>query len=174
MDSYIGQIMLFGFDYAPYGWAICDGRLMSINDHEALYSVIGTTYGGDGKTSFALPDLRGRFPIHIGQGPGLRDYALGQKGGAEQVTLLVSQMPAHMHLLEAAADGVGATGTPGPTVVFGVSSGPKLYAPTAGAPSATPADPIGFAGDSQPHDNMMPTLVANYCISLYGDYPPHG
>ncbi len=174
MESYVGQIMLFGFNFAPYGWAICDGSHLSIADYEVLYSLIGTTYGGDGSTTFALPDLRGRVPIHMGQGPGLTDRQLGEKAGTEQVTLQVSQLPTHNHLLEVSSMAEGSTGTPGPAVVFGVSSAAKIYAPTAGRASVTPADPIGFTGDGRPHDNMMPTLVANYCISLYGDFPPHG
>ena len=126
MESFVGQIMLFGFGFAPDGWALCDGSLLPIAGNEALFTLIGTTYGGDGDSTFALPDLRGRIPIHMGQAPGLNGYTLGERAGSERVSLQASEMPSHMHLIEAASAESGATGTPGPTVVFGVSNAAKL------------------------------------------------
>ncbi len=172
MEPYIGQIMLFAFDYAPEGWAICDGSLLTITGNDALYSLIGTTYGGDGVANFALPDLRGRVPIHAGQGPGLGAYVLAQKGGSETVTLTSQQLPQHSHALLAAASTAGQSATPGPATTFGTTSGINLFAPAAGAASATlGAQLVPSPGGSNPHENMMPTLVANYCIALQGIFP---
>lgn len=171
MEPFIGQVMLFGFNYAPDGWAVCDGSLMSIAEYQALFTLIGTTYGGDGITTFGLPDLRGRVPLHMGQGPGLTNRTLGEMGGAEQVALTPMQMPAHVHAVMASATVNGATGTPGGTVTFGQTSGPAMFAAQGGPATATLAPSIGTAGQGAPHDNIMPTLVANYCIALTGIYP---
>lgn len=171
MEPYIGQIMLFGFDYAPVDWAICDGSLLPIAEYDSLFSLIGTTYGGDGVTTFGLPDLRGRVPIHMGQGPGLSNRTLGEMGGTEQVALLASQMPPHSHPVLASAGQSAPTGTPGQGVTFGVAANASIYSSQGGTTQAVLAPSMGQAGGNQPHDNMMPTLVANYCIALYGIYP---
>lgn len=171
MEPFIGQIMLFGFNYAPYGWHICDGSELQIAEYEALYQLIGTTYGGDGVTTFAVPDLRGRVPIHMGQGRGMSNYALGQKGGTETVTLTSGQMPQHSHRVAASSAQVGATGTPSSAVVFASTSGPQIYAAQAGTIAGVLAPSVGLTGGGQSHQNMMPTLAANYCIALFGVYP---
>lgn len=172
MENYLGQIMLFGFQYAPVGWAFCDGSLLSINDNQALYTLLGTTYGGDGVNSFALPDLRGRVPIHMGQGPNLSNYEIGEMGGSETITLLSQQMAQHTHAMHAATADTGNTNVPGPGVIFGVTDGKtNLYAATPGPTPSTLGPSIGLTGGNQAHDNIMPTLVGNYCIALEGIYP---
>ena len=172
MENFIAQIALFGFSYAPKGWAQCNGQLLSIQQNQALFSLLGTTYGGDGITTFALPDLRGRRAINTGQGPGLSNYTLGQVGGQENVTLVSNQMPTHIHM----AFGVAAAGnqdSPQNNTWAKDNNGTMLnYAPwdstKAGQmhPSA-----LGNAGGNQPHENRPPYLAANYCIALTGIYP---
>lgn len=167
-EPYIGQVMLFAGNYAPEGWAFCDGTLMSINQYTALFSLIGTYYGGDGQTTFALPDLRGRAPLHFGQGPGLSSYSLGENGGAEMVTLFASQMPAHSHAVMGFAGG-GTSAEPASNVW---ASGPaSLYAAGAAADGILNPTVISPSGGSQPHDNMPPFLTLNYCIALEGIFP---
>lgn len=174
MDPFVGQIALFGFNFAPAGWAICDGSLLPISQNDALFALIGTTYGGDGQTNFALPDLRGRIPVHQGQGPGLGNWTMGERAGSETVTLTQGQMPSHGHALVASAanPAAGATAIPGPSVML-ASGGTAVtpYAPAGGSATGLSASSVSVAGGSQPHDNMMPTLVANYCISLFGVFP---
>lgn len=178
MEPFIGQVMLFGFNFAPYGWAICDGSLMQISEYDTLFSLIGTTYGGDGITTFGLPDLRGRVPIHMGQGPGMTARTLGEMGGAEQVTLTTGQMPAHGHVILAAGALNGPSGSPSANVTFGATSGaaaaPAIFAASGGQATAMLAPSITTTGGNRPHDNIMPTLVANYCIALDGIYPSFG
>ncbi|MDE3080797.1 MAG: phage tail protein [Paracoccaceae bacterium] len=174
MEPIIGQILLFAFPRVPTGWAACNGQLLSIAQYDALFSLIGTTYGGDGQSTFALPDLRGRVPVHQGQGNGLSTYVMGQQTGSEQVTLTLASMPSHSHSLQAAtaAPAQGATGTPGPQVEFAVASGASPYtAAPSGSPAMLAGQSVGPAGGNMPHDNMMPTLVMNYCIALYGIFP---
>ena len=166
-DSYIGEVRLVGFNYAPYGWAPCDGRLLAISDDNPLYSIIGTTYGGNGQSNFAVPDLRGRIPIHQGSN-GTNNYAMGQMGGAESVTLAVSQYPSHTHNLMASSNSAGSS-TPGNATV-GV--GPTAYisrAPTT-AMNANMVGPSG--GGNQPHENRQVFQVLNWVISLQGIFPP--
>lgn len=174
MEPIIGQILLFAFPRVPTGWAACNGQLLSIAEFDALFSVIGTTYGGDGQNTFALPDLRGRVPLHKGQGNGLSNQVIGERTGTEQVTLTLASIPSHSHSLQAAtaSPAQGATGTPGPQVEFAVASGATPYtsAPS-GMPVMLAGQSVGLTGGNMPHDNMMPTLVMNYCISLYGIYP---
>lgn len=162
-QPYVGEIRIFAGNFAPVGWALCDGTLMSIEENETLFQVIGTTYGGDGRSTFALPDLRSRFPVH--QGP---NYGMGQSGGVETVTLSTEQMPAHTHPLQAStATGSQASAT---GAVLASGSSVSLYrAATASAPLAPEA--MRFTGGSLPHDNMQPFLCITYIISLYGLYP---
>ena len=159
---YIGEVRLFGGNFAPVGWSFCDGSLLSIASYEALFNLIGTTYGGDRQTTFALPDLRGRVPVHVGG-----QFTLGQQGGSEQVTLTSAQLPAHQHS-PAAVSGSGGTGSPKSAVWAGASS--SMYASgTADAPmNAATGSP---AGSSQPHDNLSPFLVLTFIIALDGIYP---
>lgn len=179
MDPFIGQILLFAFPRVPYGWHICDGSLLAIAEYDALFTLLGTTYGGDGVQTFALPDLRGRVPIHQGQGNGLTNRVLGEAAGSETVTLTLASLPAHPHALQTAAANppVGAATVPAQTLGFATATGgPVPYATNTngGVPEVLAAGTIGAAGGNQPHENMMPTLVMNYCIALYGIYPTQG
>jgi microcystin-dependent protein len=163
-QPFIGEIKLVGFNFAPVGYAMCAGQLMAISQNTALFSLLGTTYGGDGITTFALPDLRGRAAFHMGTLAGGGSYALGQVGGAEQVTLTGAQLPSHTHAMLAQAGGASASAASG---AVPASGGPNLYAVTAGAGmSAT-----GSAGGNQPHDNMAPFLTMNFVIALVGIFP---
>jgi microcystin-dependent protein len=175
MQSYIGQILLFAFPRVPDGWAVCDGSLQRISDNPTLYQLIGTTYGGDGVNTFALPDLRGRVPLHWGQGNGLTPRFLGEKAGTETVTLVGNNLPSHNHQLQASPSTTAASATPGPTVEFATAVGgvtPYASSITGATPEVLAGSSIGMSGGNQPHNNMMPTLIMNYCISLYGVYPP--
>lgn len=166
-NSYVGQIMIVAFNFAPVGWATCDGQIMSISENVALFTLLGTTYGGDGQTTFALPDLRGRMPIGFGQGPGLEPYYLGQTGGVESVTLLLSQIPAHTHTAMGAAS---TANTGSPNNAYWATPRALLY--SAAAPD-TPmnAGALATTGGGQPHENRKPFLVMNYLIALQGVYP---
>ena len=171
-NPYVGEIRLLGFNFAPLGWIPCDGRLLSIAEYDTLFTLLGTTYGGDGQSTFAVPDLRGRIPIHQGQGPGLSIYVLGQVSGTESVTLTANQMPAHTHQA-VATTAAASTGTPGPTLLPGTVSGQTMYVTdtSGGAPFTLAPQSMTTAGGSQPHENCMPTLTVNFCISPYGIFP---
>jgi microcystin-dependent protein len=172
MDQFIGEIRLLPYTFAPVDWQDCDGSLLSIADYETLYALIGTTYGGDGQTTFAVPDLRGRLPVHVGTGSGLSPYTLGQVGGSETVTLNAAQLPAHVHT--AMVTSVQATtGTPGGALELGAISGDAMYTSDIGGltPYAASAGMIGTSGGGQPHDNTMPTLTVRFCIALNGIWP---
>lgn len=172
MDAYIGEIRLFGGNFAPRSWAFCDGQLMPISQNTALFSLLGITYGGDGISTFALPDLRGRAPMHWGTGPGLSPVVLGEKSGVDTVTLLTSQMPAHNHQALAATssdeqdpqNAVWAQGQSGRLPYEQYSDSVN----TAMSPLALTA-----TGGSQAHNNLQPYQVVNFIICLYGVYPPH-
>jgi microcystin-dependent protein len=166
-NPYVGEIRMFGGNYAPYGWAFCDGSLIPISDNPTLFNLIGTTYGGDGVQTFGLPNLLGRMPIHAGQGQGLtQTYILGQLGGLEQISLLPSQIPSHTHALNGSTDAATAN-TPTGNVLADAA---KTYiSKSAGAAMA--AASVAPAGGSAPHDNMMPFLCVSFIISLYGIYP---
>lgn len=162
-SPYIGEIRMFAGNFAPVGWAFCQGQIMAISDNDTLFNLIGTTYGGDGQTTFALPNLSSRIPVH--QGPG---FALAQTAGQESVTLTTSQIPAHGHVPQAFAtagnqagpsNGVWASSTPA-TQFSSVTGGPIMS-----------TDAVGLTGGSQPHDNMVPFLVINFIISLFGIFP---
>lgn len=169
---YVGEIRLFAGNFAPAGWALCDGSVLSIAENEVLFNLIGTTYGGDGQATFALPDMRGRVPLHQGSGPGLSPRTMGQLAGVEQVTLSPAQLPSHNHLLNAttaaasAANGVGGslTGTAVTTNFYGNTPGGGALAPQA----------MTATGGSQPHNNMAPFLGLNFIISLFGIFPSQG
>jgi microcystin-dependent protein len=174
MDPFVGEIRLFAFPRIPTGWFACDGSSVPIAQYEALYAVIGTVYGGDGQQTFNLPDLRGRVPIGQGQGTGMPNYQLGQAAGEDAHTLLESEMPSHSHGLTSST-ATGATVTPGPTVHLATDSAGNLYAPAAGAaPYDAMAPCVQTSGQSQPHSNIMPTVVANYCIAYNGIFPSQG
>jgi len=173
-DPFVGEIRLFAFPRVPNGWFACNGQSVPIAQYEALYALIGTTYGGDGITSFNLPDLQGRVAIGQGQGTGLPNFTLGQRGGEEAHTWIEPEMPVHSHALmssTATAD----TATPGPTLHLATASAGTLYAPAASIPSYDRmAACVATAGNSIPHDNMMPTVTCNYCICWEGIYPSQG
>jgi microcystin-dependent protein len=168
-DPYIGQIEMVGFNFAPVGWALCDGTLLSIAQNTALFSLLGTQYGGDGRTTFALPDLRGRVPIHQGAGPGLTPYTIGQFAGEENHTLNVNELPQHTHTLQASSAN-GTTDSP----VSGVPARNGAGIPEfAAAPNAAMApNAIAPAGGGLAHNNMQPYLCINFIIALQGIFPP--
>lgn len=163
---FIGRIMMFGGSFAPVGWAFCDGSLQAISQNDALFTLIGTIYGGDGQNTFALPDLRGRIPIHQGTGPGLSTYTIGQQGGVERVTLTGIQA-GHTHAIQA-NNKTGSSTTPAGNIVAGTATNP--YSTGSTDVTMGPAT-IGTAGGSQPHNNMMPFLAVSFVISLFGIYP---
>lgn len=167
-DPFVGEIKIFAGNFAPLGWALCDGQLMSIADFDALYSLIGTTYGGDGVATFGLPDMRGRLPLHAGQGPGLSPYVLGQRAGAEEVTLSTLQLPSHSHVVMAQS-GKGDKPTPNGMALATAST--FLYSPYGSSVANMNTQALGMAGGSQPHDNMMPFQCLNFIIALEGIYP---
>lgn len=162
-QPYVGEIRMFAGNFAPVGWAFCNGALLAISDYSTLFNLIGTTYGGDGQTTFALPDLQGRLPVHMGNG-----FTVGQKAGVETVTLTASQIPVHTHVAAASTNNQGSAS---PTNNFWAAS-PQYteYAPTPDG-TAMAATAIGTAGGNQPHDNMVPFLAINFILALYGVYP---
>jgi microcystin-dependent protein len=164
MDPFLGEIRLFAGNFAPRSWALCNGQIMSIAQNTALFSLLGTTYGGNGQTTFALPDLRGRVPVHAGQGPGLTNYDLGQQGGTETQTLTTSQIPAHTHALNASSNDET---TNRPTNAVPAKGG--VYDGTLNATMNPGA--IGATGASQPHPNVQPYTTLNYIIALEGIFP---
>lgn len=174
-QPYIGEIRMFGFGRTPNGWQACDGSLLPISENDALFALIGTTYGGNGVTTFAVPDLRGRLPVHQGQGPGLSNYVIGQSAGTETVTLMSTQMPAHTHALQATTAAATST-TPGAALLPGAVSGDTFYVNTitGNNVAAMSAQMLGSGGGSQPHENCMPTLTVQYCIALFGIFPTQG
>lgn len=168
MEPFLGQIQAFGFNFAPRGWAKCEGQLISIAQNTALFSLLGTLYGGDGRTTFALPDLRGRMPMHEGRGPGLTVRTLGEKGGAESHTLTTAQIPSHSHAVQPGAT-AGKASLDTPVGNFPANEGGNAYAKSADAKmGAFQTDPTG---GSQAHNNMPPYVVLNWCIAIQGIFP---
>ena len=167
-QPYLGSISMVAFNFEPVGWAFCSGQLLPISEYEALFQLIGTTYGGDGQNTFALPDLRGRIPIHMGTGPGLPSYTLGQSGGAESITLTLNQMPIHNHSLAVNSSG-GTSDNPTGNYMASNSEGFKHYSNSAG--STGNGASIVNAGGNQPHNNMPPYLCVNFIIALFGIFP---
>ena len=169
-DPFVAEIRIFPFTFAPKGWAWCDGQLMPLSQNTALFSLLGTTYGGDGKSTFALPDLAGRTPVHPGQGSGLSLHDLGETGGSETVTLLASELPAHTHTLRANVVDIGDTNIPSPSASFAQSASGTVYQ-TAANTELSP-DALAPAGADQPHNNMQPYLTFYFNIALQGVFPP--
>jgi microcystin-dependent protein len=168
IEPMLGEIMLFAGNFAPKGWAFCNGQLLPINQNQALFSLLGTTYGGNGQTSFALPDLRDRVPIHFGQGLGLSNRTLGERAGETAHTLLLTELASHSHAIQASS-GFGTSVTP--TAMY-PSRNPALisqYGSVADVPMASSA--INFVGGNQPHENRQPTLAINFVIALQGIFP---
>jgi microcystin-dependent protein len=171
-DPFVAEIRVFPFNFAPKGWAFCDGQLLPLSQNTALFSLLGTTYGGDGKSTFALPDLQGSAAMHPGQGPGLSLYDLGQQGGSETVTLLQSESPAHSHSFHGTFEN-GTQGTLDANVILGNSVGGQVYQTNTSANMTTMApQALAIAGGSLPHNNMMPYLTLSFCIALQGVFPP--
>lgn len=169
---FVGEIRHFGFPRVPTDWQACDGSLLSIAEYEVLYTLLGTTYGGDGVNTFAVPDLRGQAPVHQGQGPGLTRRTLGEVGGQESVTLTPLQIPQHTHSW-IATQGAATTATPGAAVILGAPASDNIYVTDLTGYTAYPlaANSVQPAGGTQPHDNVMPTLTVNICIALNGIWP---
>jgi microcystin-dependent protein len=169
MDPLIASIILFAGNFAPRGWAFCQGQILSIAQNTALFSLLGTTYGGNGQTTFALPDLRGRVPIQQGQGPGLSSYDLGQVAGSESGTLTTNNLPAHNHSLIATSE-TGSVSAPAGAYLANTGALDKEYN-TSGTLVAMNAGAVGVAGGSQPFDKMQPYLALNFIIALEGIFP---
>lgn len=172
-DPFVAEIRIFPFSFAPTGWAFCNGQLLPISQNTALFSLLGTTYGGDGKSTFALPDLQGSAAMHPGQGAGLSLRDLGEIGGSPTVTLLITEMPVHVHAVNAKTTGGQAVPT---GLVWGTSSAAKaaanFYAPAAPSPVGFNFGALTIAGGDLPHNNMPPYLTLNFCIALQGVFPP--
>ena len=170
-DPFVAEIRIFPFNFPPTGWAFCDGQLMPISQNTALFSLLGTMYGGDGKSTFALPDMQGNVPMFWGQGPGLSLYDQGQMSGSQTVTLLTSEMPLHTHALKAFATPADLNEPQDGAVLTRTVNG-ALYNTTNSNLTALAPQALTPAGGSLPHNNMMPFLTLNFCIALQGIFPP--
>lgn len=169
-DAFVGEIRMFGGNYPPKAWAYCDGQSLPVSGNETLYSLLGTTYGGDGITNFNLPDLRGRLPMHYGSGPGLLPRTQGQHFGIESVQLEVSHLPSHSHQMFCSPEASNNVAEP---EGHGVAAGKRIYADVTTTSAATlDAGSVGMTGLGTKHSNMMPTLAVHFIIALSGDYPP--
>ena len=169
-DPFVAEIRIFGFNFAPKGWAFCNGQLMPLSQNTALFSLLGTTYGGDGKSTFGLPNLQGSAPMHPGQGPGLSLHDLGETGGSETVSLLEFEMPGHTHNLMSQA-AVGNRTNPVGNSIARVQ-GATAYGPAGPTAAQLAPQAVTPAGGGQAHNNMQPYLTLNYCIALQGVFPP--
>lgn len=173
-DPFVAEIRIFPFNFAPRGWAWCDGQLLPLSQNTALFSLLGTTYGGNGKSNFALPDLQGRAPMHPGQGPGLSLHDLGETGGSETVSLLESEIPSHAHVMRASADAADNNLPAGRTIAKPLGRGNNLFTTTLSPLSPMNSNMLAPAGGDQPHNNMQPYLTFYFCIALQGVFPPRG
>jgi microcystin-dependent protein len=169
MDPFVAEIRILPFNFAPKGWAFCDGQILPLSQNTALFSLLGTTYGGDGKSNFALPNMQGSAPMHPGQGPGLSLHDLGETGGSDTVTLLVSEIPSHSHSMSVSGQ-AGLNNTPAGQL-FAVGAGINLYAPAANL-TAMSDSALAPTGGDQSHNNRMPYLTLNFCIAMQGVFPP--
>jgi microcystin-dependent protein len=171
-DKFVAEIRIFPFNFAPVGWAFCDGQLLPISQNTALFSLLGTTYGGDGKSTFGLPNLQGCAPMQQGQGPGLSLRDLGETAGEQTVTLLQTEMPAHTHTVQGSASVANQLTPVGNAWASGQKGFGSFYAPSAAATNVQ-MNPFGtsISGGSLPHNNMMPYLTLNFCIALQGIFP---
>jgi microcystin-dependent protein len=167
-EPFLGEIRMFGFDFAPRGWALCDGRLLPINQNQALFALLGNMYGGNGTTTFALPNLQSRVPIGQGHGAGLSSYVVGQAGGSETVRLTAAQMPAHTHSVKASGSAANSTTPEGRVPARSVG---RSYAATPDTSTVMNANMLGAAGGGQPHANVQPYLAMNFCIAMVGIFP---
>ncbi|MGH9423769.1 MAG: phage tail protein, partial [Thermoanaerobaculia bacterium] len=172
MDPFVAEIRIFPFNFPPKGWAFCDGQILPLSQNTALFSLLGTTYGGDGKSNFALPNMQGNAPMHPGQGPGLSLHDLGETGGSDTVSLLESEIPSHSHQLRGDGQDQADTSAPNNTTVFAKSQGANTYVVPSPVLVNMSDSTIAPVGGDQPHNNMMPYLTLNFCIALQGVYPP--
>jgi microcystin-dependent protein len=179
-DPFVAEIRIFPFNFAPRGWAFCNGQLLPLSQNTALFSLLGTTYGGDGKSNFALPNLQGNVPLQQGQGPGLSLYDLGEQTGSSSVTLINAELPAHQHFFFATTT-AGTTETASNNQLGVGASGSKnqnyfanLYSTASQSNVTMSPMAIGLTGGGLPHNNMMPYLTLNFCIALQGIFPPRG
>lgn len=175
-NPFLAEIRAFGFNFAPYNWLQCNGQLLPISQYSALFSLLGTNFGGNGTTNFGLPNLQGNVPMQWGSGVGLSTYALGEPAGSSNVTLFITQLPIHNHPLQVAEPVAGGptTPTPGPTTWLGLSNPASLYVTSGAATAPLSQKAIGPTGGSQPHANMQPYLTVNFCIAISGIYPTRG
>ena len=173
-DPFVAEIRMFGFNFAPKGWAFCNGQLLPISQNTALFSLLGTTYGGDGKSTFALPDLQGATPLNQGQLKGGSEYFLGQSAGTDSITLLTSEMPIHTHVAKAHAFDFGDQASPTPLTSLAKSNNGSSYTATTNLTTAMAFQGLSLAGGSLPHNNIMPSLTVNFCIALQGVFPARG
>lgn len=174
-DQFLGEIRVVGFNFAPFGWAQCNGQLLAITQNTALFALLGTQFGGDGRTTFALPNLQNTAPMHQGQGAGLTPRVMGETGGETAVTLLTTEIPSHTHVAQNAA--ASTASTPGPTVIFGGGGRGKgpAYAPASPANTVHMSPgAVGLTGGSGPHNNLPPYLTVNFIIALQGIFPSRG
>ena len=172
MDPFVAEIRIFPFNFAPKGWAFCDGQILPLSQNTALFSLLGTTYGGNGQSTFALPDLQGNAPMHPGQGPGLSLHDLGEIGGSETVSLLESELPSHTHQMRGDNQDPGDTAAPSASTVFAQSTNAFAYVAPTPPLTQMSFNAIAPAGGDLPHNNMQPYLTLNFCIALQGVYPP--
>lgn len=170
-DPFVAEIRIFGFNFPPKGWAFCDGQILLLSQNTALFSLLGTTYGGNGKSNFALPDLQGRAPMHPGQGPGLSLHDLGETGGAETVSLLESEIPSHTHTIAVATSNPAELSSP-EGAALSVTNRAVYSSVVSG--SFMNGSTLAPAGGDQPHNNMQPYLTLNFCIALQGVFPQRG
>lgn len=168
-EPFVGEIRMFAGNFAPRGWAFCDGQLLSVSENDALYSLFGTIYGGDGRTTFGLPDLRGRIPLHQGTGPGLSHRRLGSMGGAEQVTVTINQLASHSHGFRGSTASAAADAPGGGFIAD--TGGALNYLANADPIGDFARSMVGSAGGNRSHTNLMPTLCVNFIVALFGIYP---
>jgi microcystin-dependent protein len=171
VDPFVAEIRIVPFNFAPKGWAFCDGQLLPISQNTALFALLGTVYGGDGKSTFALPNLQGSVALHSGQGPGLSNYDLGEIGGSQTVTLLLSEIPVHTHTVNALT-ALSSTSTPASNMVLSRSVNGPAYADAGSGFQTFAPETLPPAGGSIPHNNLQPYLTLNYIIALQGVFPP--
>jgi microcystin-dependent protein len=173
-DPFVAEIRIFPFNFAPKGWAWCDGQLLPLSQNTALFSLLGTTYGGNGKSNFALPDLQGRAPMHPGQGPGLSLHDLGETGGSETVTLLESEIPSHAHAMRAANEAATTNAPAGTLIARAFGRGNNTFTTSTNNLVTMAPEALAPAGGDAPHNNLQPFLTFYFSIALQGVFPPRG